>query len=63
MFLSFDKSVLASSGANIEIRLIYLTADKSAELSIDGKQVTLQKGACAGAWTFRKEYIKRYGQE
>ncbi len=51
MFLSFGKSVLGSPGANTEIRLIYLTADKSAELLIDGKQVTLQKGECAGAWT------------
>ena len=32
MFLSFGKSVLGSPGANTEIRLIYLTADKSAEL-------------------------------
>jgi hypothetical protein len=32
-------------------RLIYLRADTSAELRIDAKQVTLQKGKCAGAWT------------
>jgi hypothetical protein len=43
MFLSFGKSVLGSPGANTEMRLIYLTADKSAELLIDGKQVTPQK--------------------
>jgi len=43
MFLSFGKSVLGSPGANTEIRLIYLTADKSAELLIDGKQVAPQK--------------------
>jgi hypothetical protein len=51
MFLSFGKSVLGAPGANTEIRLIYPTADKSAELLIDGKQVTPQKGECAGAWT------------